>query len=62
MRSGISADLVLIDQEFRKVWLPFFCKAGRGTADLGAFEAEVRGLAARFASGLLASASGRAPF
>ena len=39
--SGCSADPALIDQAFRKAWLPYFCCSVRGVADLEDFSAEV---------------------
>ena len=35
--SGVLADPGLIDEEFRKGWLPFFCSADRGIANLDTF-------------------------
>ena len=31
--SGVLSDTALIDEQFRKAWLPFFCRTGRGVAD-----------------------------
>ena len=41
--SGILSDPGRIDEQFRKAWLPFFCRAGRGSVDLSAFNAQVGG-------------------
>ena len=41
--SGILSDPHLLDREFRKAWLPFFCRRDRGSADLSALNAEVGG-------------------
>ena len=41
--SGILSDPWLIDEQFRRAWLPFFCGAGRGSVDLDAFHAQVGG-------------------
>ena len=35
--------ILLIDEQFRKAWLPFFCTADRGVADTSVFNAEVGG-------------------
>ena len=35
--SGVLVDLVKIDEQIRKAWLPFFCRGTRGNADLDAF-------------------------
>ena len=41
--SGILSDPDRIDEQFRKAWLPFFCRVGRGVADLSVFDREVGG-------------------
>ena len=41
--SGILADPALIDAKFREAWMPYFCRAGRGAADLEDFSNEVEG-------------------
>ena len=41
--SGILSDLERIDEQFRKVWLPFLCRACRGSVDLPAFNTEAGG-------------------
>ena len=41
--SGILADPALIDAKFREAWMPYFCRAGRGAADLEDFSYEVEG-------------------
>ena len=41
--SGVISDPDRIDEQFRKAWLPFFCRAGRGAVDLSAFDREVGG-------------------
>ena len=42
--SGVLADPARIDEEFRKAWLPYFCRSGRREASLEEFDAEVEGL------------------
>ena len=37
--SGILVEPHAIDEQFRRAWLPFFCRGGRGAADLDAFRA-----------------------
>ena len=37
------ADPVRIDEEFRKAWLPFFCRSGQREVSLEEFDAEVDG-------------------
>ena len=37
--SGILVDPHVIDAEFRKAWMPFFCRRERGHADLDSFRA-----------------------
>ena len=37
------SDPDVIDEQFRRAWLPFFCKADRGVADSSVFDAEVGG-------------------
>ena len=41
--SGVISDPDRIDEQFRKAWLTFFCRAGRGAVDLSAFDREVGG-------------------
>ena len=41
--SGILADPASIDAKFREAWMPYFCRAGRGVADLDDFSYEVEG-------------------
>ena len=41
--SGILSDPDRIDEQFRNAWLPFFCRVGRGAADLSVFDQEVGG-------------------
>ena len=41
--SGVISDPDRIDEQFRKAWLPFFCRAGRGAVGLSAFDREVGG-------------------
>ena len=41
--SGVLADPALIDAKFRDAWMPYFCRSGRGAADLGEFSFEVDG-------------------
>ena len=38
---GVLSDPDRIDEQFRNVWLPFFCRAGRGAADPSVFDREV---------------------
>ena len=38
---GVLSDPALIDEKFRKAWLPFFFRADRGVADPSVFDAEV---------------------
>ena len=45
--SGILSDPDRIDKQFRNVWLPFFCREGRGAADLSVFDREVGGWLSR---------------
>ena len=40
---GFLADLVRIEEEFRKAWLPFFCRSGQREASLEEFALEVDG-------------------
>ena len=42
--SGILVEPSAIDAEFRKAWMPFFCRKDRGHADLGSFRADAEGL------------------
>ena len=44
--SGFLADPARIDEEFRKAWLPDFCRSGRWEANLEEFSFEVEGLVA----------------
>ena len=37
------ADLARIDEEFRKAWLPYFCRSGQRDTSLEGFSFEVRG-------------------
>ena len=41
--SGVLADPAPIDEEFRKAWLPYFCRSGRREASLKEFDEEVEG-------------------
>ena len=41
--SGVLADPVRIDEEFRKAWLPYFCRSGQREASLEEFAEEVKG-------------------
>ena len=41
--SGVLSDPNQIDAEFRKAWLPFFCRSGQRETSLDEFEFEVRG-------------------
>ena len=39
--SGVLADLARIDEEFRKAWLPYFCRSGQRDTSLDGFDREV---------------------
>ena len=39
--SGVLSDPARIDEEFRKAWLPFFCRSGQREASLEEFDREV---------------------
>ena len=41
--SGILSDPSRIDEEFRKAWLPYFCRSGQREASLEEFDSEVEG-------------------
>ena len=41
--SGVLADPARIDEEFRKAWLPYFCRSGQRDASLEEFTHEVEG-------------------
>ena len=41
--SGVLADPARIDEEFRKVWLPYFCRSGQRDTSLEEFSFEVEG-------------------
>ena len=41
--SGVLADPAKIDEEFRKDWLPFFCRSGQRDTSLEKFDREVEG-------------------
>ena len=41
--SGVLADPERIDEEFRKAWLPYFCRSWQREASLEEFDAEVEG-------------------
>ena len=41
--SGVLSDPAKIDEEFRKAWLPFFCRDGQREARLEEFDREVEG-------------------
>ena len=41
--SGVLADPARIDEEFRKAWLPFFCRSGQRDTSLEEFDLEVEG-------------------
>ena len=41
--SGVLSDPARIDEEFRKAWLPYFCRSGHGEASLEEFDREVGG-------------------
>ena len=40
--SGVLADPAKIDEEFRKAWLPYFCRSGQREASLEEFDREVK--------------------
>ena len=37
--SGVLVEPHAIDEQFRRAWMPFFCRGVRGNADLDAFRA-----------------------
>ena len=39
--SGVVSDPARIDEEFRKAWLPYFCRSGQREASLEEFDREV---------------------
>ena len=41
--SGVLADPARIDEEFRKAWLPYFCRSGQREASFEEFDWEVDG-------------------
>ena len=41
--SGVLADPARIDEEFRKAWLPYFCRSGQRVTSLEEFSFEVEG-------------------
>ena len=41
--SGVLADPAKIDEEFRKAWLPYFCRSGQRETSLEEFNLEVEG-------------------
>ena len=41
--SGVLADPARIDEEFRKAWLPYFCRSGQRDTSLEEFDFEVEG-------------------
>ena len=41
--SGVLADPARIDEEFRKAWLPYFCRSGPRETSLDEFDVEVEG-------------------
>ena len=41
--SGVLSDPSRIDEEFRKAWLPYFCRSGQREASLEEFDSEVEG-------------------
>ena len=41
--SGVLADPARIDEEFRKAWLPYFCRSGQRETSLEEFDHEVGG-------------------
>ena len=40
---GVLADPAGIDEEFRKAWLPYFCRSGQRETSLDEFTQEVEG-------------------
>ena len=42
--SGVLVEPSAIDEQFRRAWMPFFCRGDRGHADLDAFRAVAEGL------------------
>ena len=41
--SGVLSDPARIDEEFRKAWLPYFCRSGQRDTSLEEFDREVEG-------------------
>ena len=41
--SGVLTDPTRIDEEFRKAWLPYFCRSGQRETSLEEFNGEVEG-------------------
>ena len=41
--SGVLSDPVWVDEEFRKTWLPYFCRSAQRKASLDEFDREVDG-------------------
>ena len=41
--SGVRADPARVDEEFRKAWLPYFCRSGQRDTSLEEFDREVDG-------------------
>ena len=41
--SGVLADPARIDEEFRKAWLPYFCRSGQSDTSFEEFDREVDG-------------------
>ena len=48
------ADRARIDEEFRKAWLPYFCRSGQRNTSLEEFNREVEGWLPLFTGGRLA--------
>ena len=46
--SGVLVEPHAIDEQFRKPWMPFFCRGARGSADLDAFRAVAEDLTPLF--------------
>ena len=49
--SGVLADPARIDEEFRKAWLPYFCRSGQRETSLEEFTREVEGWLPYFPEG-----------
>ena len=57
--SGVPADPARIDEEFRKAWLPYFCRSGQREASLDEFAQEDDGWLPVLPEVLLPSLTGK---